>query len=170
MASLYDSELLVDITPSISAVQFDAERIGSTACRMLLDILAGKDVPKRQLKGVSGHFTGFDKVNSVYHAAPEECLPGRFYPSGGVMVSGSAQLLFYDIIRIKLQNSYGNVRLLYKTRKMCLKQPRATQKLRKLRIFFRRISHSRWQNSQNALQNTYNLHIDTKRKSCILKT
>ena len=51
VASLYDSELLVDITPSISAVQFDAERIGSTACRMLLDILAGKDVPKRQLQG-----------------------------------------------------------------------------------------------------------------------
>lgn len=51
VASLYDSELLVDITPSISAVQFDAERIGSTACRMLLDILAGKDVLKRQLQG-----------------------------------------------------------------------------------------------------------------------
>ena len=51
VASLYDSELLVGMTPSISAVQFDAERIGSTACRMLLDILAGKDVPKRQLQG-----------------------------------------------------------------------------------------------------------------------
>ena len=32
------------------------------------------------------------KVNSVYHAASEECLPGRFCHSGGVMVSGSAQL------------------------------------------------------------------------------
>lgn len=51
VASLYDSELLVGVTPSISAVQFDAERIGSTACRMLLDTLAGKDVAKRQLQG-----------------------------------------------------------------------------------------------------------------------
>ena len=51
VASLYDSELLVGVTPSISAVQFDAERIGSTACRMLLDTLAGKDVAKRQLRG-----------------------------------------------------------------------------------------------------------------------
>lgn len=51
VASLYDSELLVGMTPSISAVQFDAERIGSTACRMLLDTLAGKDVVKRQLQG-----------------------------------------------------------------------------------------------------------------------
>ena len=51
VASLYDSELLVGMTPSISAVQFDAERIGSTACRMLLDTLAGKDIPKRQLQG-----------------------------------------------------------------------------------------------------------------------
>lgn len=51
VASLYDSELLVGVTPSISAVQFDAERIGSTACRMLLDTLAGKDIAKRQLQG-----------------------------------------------------------------------------------------------------------------------
>ena len=51
VASLYDSELLVGVTPSISAVQFDAERIGSTARRMLLDTLAGKDVAKRQLQG-----------------------------------------------------------------------------------------------------------------------
>ena len=51
VASLYDSELLVGVTPSISAVQFDAERIGSTACRMLLDVMAGKDIPLRQVQG-----------------------------------------------------------------------------------------------------------------------
>ena len=51
VASLYDSELLVGMTPSVSAVQFDAERIGSTACRMLLDRLAGKDIPTKQLQG-----------------------------------------------------------------------------------------------------------------------
>ena len=51
LASLYDSELLLDLSPAISAVQFDAERIGSTACRMLLDILAGKDISYRQLQG-----------------------------------------------------------------------------------------------------------------------
>ena len=51
LASLYDSELLSGTTPAISAVQFDAERLGSTACRMLLDVMAGKDIPLRQVQG-----------------------------------------------------------------------------------------------------------------------
>ena len=51
LASLYDSELLAGVTPAISAVQFDAERLGSTACRMLLDVMAGKDIPLRQVQG-----------------------------------------------------------------------------------------------------------------------
>ena len=51
LASLYDSELLAGTTPAISAVQFDAERLGSTACRMLLDVMAGKDIPLRQVQG-----------------------------------------------------------------------------------------------------------------------
>ena len=51
VASLYDSELLAGMTPAISAVQFDAERLGSTACRMLLDVMAGKDIPLRQVQG-----------------------------------------------------------------------------------------------------------------------
>ena len=51
MASLYDSELLIGITPSVSAVQYDAERLGSTACRMLLDLLAGKEIQMRQVQG-----------------------------------------------------------------------------------------------------------------------
>lgn len=51
VASLYDSELLLGTTPSISAVQYDAERLGATACRMLLDLLAGKQVDLRQVEG-----------------------------------------------------------------------------------------------------------------------
>ena len=51
LASLYDSELLAGMTPAVSAVQFDAERLGSTACRMLLDVMAGKDIPLRQVQG-----------------------------------------------------------------------------------------------------------------------
>ena len=50
VASLYDSSMLASITPSVSAVQYDAERLGAVACRMLLDQLAGKDIPMRQLE------------------------------------------------------------------------------------------------------------------------
>ncbi len=51
VASLYDSELLLSTTPNVSAVQFNAEHLGETACRMLLDILAGKQVNLRQVEG-----------------------------------------------------------------------------------------------------------------------
>ncbi len=51
VASLYDSELIAGMTPSVSAVQFDAERLGSAACRMLLDLLAGKEIQRRQVEG-----------------------------------------------------------------------------------------------------------------------
>ncbi len=43
VASLYDSSMLASITPSVSAVQYDAEQLGRTACRMLLDRLLGKN-------------------------------------------------------------------------------------------------------------------------------
>lgn len=36
LASFYDSELLTSSNPQISAAQFDGERLGATACRMLL--------------------------------------------------------------------------------------------------------------------------------------
>ena len=49
--TMRDSELLAGTTPAVSAVQFDAERLGSTACRMLLDVMAGKDIPLRQVQG-----------------------------------------------------------------------------------------------------------------------
>ena len=51
VASLYDSSMLASITPSVSAVQYDAEQLGKTACRMLLDRLAGKKIVMRQLEG-----------------------------------------------------------------------------------------------------------------------
>ena len=51
VASLYDSELLLNTVPNVSAVQFDAERLGASACRMLLDILAGKQINTRQVEG-----------------------------------------------------------------------------------------------------------------------
>ena len=51
LASFYDSELLTSSTPQISAAQFDGERLVATACRMLLDILAGKQIALRQMQG-----------------------------------------------------------------------------------------------------------------------
>lgn len=51
LASFYDSELLTGCSPQISAVQFDGERLGATACRMLLDVLAGKQIVRRQIQG-----------------------------------------------------------------------------------------------------------------------
>ena len=51
VASLYDSELISRLHPAISAVQFNAEALGEMACRMLLDLLAGKEVPQKQVLG-----------------------------------------------------------------------------------------------------------------------
>lgn len=51
VASLYDSELLLQLQPTVSAVHFDAAALGAAACRLLLDALAGKDVPKRIVHG-----------------------------------------------------------------------------------------------------------------------
>ncbi len=51
LASLYDSEILTDTTPTISAIQFDAAALGTAACRLLLDYLSGKDVTPKQIQG-----------------------------------------------------------------------------------------------------------------------
>ena len=51
VASLYDSELLTSTMPAVSAVQFDAERLGTAACRMLLDILSRKQTNTRLVEG-----------------------------------------------------------------------------------------------------------------------
>lgn len=51
LASLYDSELLTETVPTITAVQFDAPALGAAACRILLDSMVGRDVVPRQTLG-----------------------------------------------------------------------------------------------------------------------
>lgn len=51
LASLYDSELLAGTQPGITAVQFDAAALGTAACRLLLDSMAGKMVMPRIVHG-----------------------------------------------------------------------------------------------------------------------
>lgn len=51
LASLYDSEILMDTAPTVSAVQFDAAALGTAACRLLLDYLSGKEVTPKQVQG-----------------------------------------------------------------------------------------------------------------------
>lgn len=51
VASLYDSELLEDMKPSVTAVHFDGAALSAAACRLLLDHLAGKTVSRKQLQG-----------------------------------------------------------------------------------------------------------------------
>lgn len=51
LASLYDSEILQNNAPTVTAVQFDAAALGTAACRLLLDAMAGKEVVPRQVQG-----------------------------------------------------------------------------------------------------------------------
>lgn len=51
VASLYDSELLLNAHPAISAVEFDAAALGTASCRLLLDSMAGKSVATRIVHG-----------------------------------------------------------------------------------------------------------------------
>ncbi len=51
LASLYDSEILVNMTPGVTAVQFDSAALGTAACRLLLDSIAGKEAVPRQIQG-----------------------------------------------------------------------------------------------------------------------
>lgn len=51
VASLYDSLSLTRMTPTVTAVQYDAERIGTIACRTLLDLLAGREISMRLVEG-----------------------------------------------------------------------------------------------------------------------
>ena len=67
VASLYDSSMLASITPSVSAVQYDAEQLGRTACRMLLDRLLGKEVVQRQIEGYQVILRESTKWNSRTH-------------------------------------------------------------------------------------------------------
>jgi len=47
VASFYDSQLLREYPASVTALHFDAEELGATACRQLLDILDGRPVEDR---------------------------------------------------------------------------------------------------------------------------
>ena len=51
LASFYDSESLLTASPPVTAAQFDAALLGSTACRLLMDFMAGKEVTARQVQG-----------------------------------------------------------------------------------------------------------------------
>ena len=51
LASLYDSEMLLDVHPTVTAVYFDAAALGAAACRLLLDVLARKPVVKKIVQG-----------------------------------------------------------------------------------------------------------------------
>lgn len=51
LASLYDSQILRDTQPTISAVHYDAVALATAACRMLLDVLSGKDVTSKIVQG-----------------------------------------------------------------------------------------------------------------------
>lgn len=51
VASLYDSELLEDMKPAVTAVHFDGAALGAAACRLLLEHLAGKTVTGKLVQG-----------------------------------------------------------------------------------------------------------------------
>lgn len=51
VASFYNSMLLERNTPSVTALQFDAQELGKTACRLLLDLIEGYRIPKKTLLG-----------------------------------------------------------------------------------------------------------------------
>ena len=49
VASFYNSTVLENNVPSITSLNFGAKEIGMVACRTLLDMIEGKDVPQRTL-------------------------------------------------------------------------------------------------------------------------
>lgn len=51
LASLYDSEILLNSNPTITAVQFDAAALGAAVGRLLLDHMAGRVTANRQMQG-----------------------------------------------------------------------------------------------------------------------
>ena len=61
LASLYDSELTAGLNPAISAVHFDAVALGGAACRMLLDLMAGKAAARPLVMGHQVVLRGLDQ-------------------------------------------------------------------------------------------------------------
>ncbi len=51
IASFYNSSLLENYVPSITALQYDPKVLGMEACNSLLDMIDGIDVPNRKLLG-----------------------------------------------------------------------------------------------------------------------
>ncbi|MBO4456743.1 MAG: LacI family DNA-binding transcriptional regulator [Butyrivibrio sp.] len=51
VASFYNSELLDDNQPQITAIQYDPKEIGNVACTILLKIIAGEEVEQKSLLG-----------------------------------------------------------------------------------------------------------------------
>ena len=49
IASFYDSTILENHMPSVTSLSFDAKELGSTACRILLDVIEGKAAEPRTL-------------------------------------------------------------------------------------------------------------------------
>lgn len=49
VASFYDSTILENHVPSITSLSFDAQELGSVACRTLLDLMEGEDVKEKTL-------------------------------------------------------------------------------------------------------------------------
>ena len=51
VASFYDSSILENHVPTITSLSFNVRELGMTACRILLDMIEGKEVEKRTLLG-----------------------------------------------------------------------------------------------------------------------
>ncbi|MBR6256825.1 MAG: LacI family DNA-binding transcriptional regulator [Lachnospiraceae bacterium] len=51
VASFYNSRMLEGIQPAVTALQYDPQELGEKACSVLLDMIAGKEVPHRTLLG-----------------------------------------------------------------------------------------------------------------------
>lgn len=51
VVSFYDSSFLENHIPAITSIQFDVEELGRMACKTLLGIIEGEDVPEKSLLG-----------------------------------------------------------------------------------------------------------------------
>jgi DNA-binding LacI/PurR family transcriptional regulator len=51
VASFYNSQILDNHQPAITALQYDPKELGIVACETLFDYLDGKTIPKKELLG-----------------------------------------------------------------------------------------------------------------------
>ena len=52
VASMYDSELLSNFDPGITAIKYSPRRLGATACKVLMDMIEGEEVSEKTLLNV----------------------------------------------------------------------------------------------------------------------